>query len=149
MQTRNRLLDDLARVAGSAAGVAAGLKDEVESRLRQQFERVLDGFELVDRDEFEAVKAMAAEARAENQRLAARIADLEAAQGGAKPPAQSQLPAQSHVLPDWQDGGAHHHGASQGGEKEQPGRPLKNIGRPRQAAVAFARFLWQPTAYCV
>ena len=85
MQTRNRLLDDLARVAGSAAGVAAGLKDEVESRLRQQFERVLDGFELVDRDEFEAVKAMAAEARAENQRLAARIADLEAAQGGAKP----------------------------------------------------------------
>ena len=69
MQTRNRLLDDLARVAGSAAGVAAGLKDEVESRLRQQFERVLDGLELVDRDEFEAVKAMAAEARAENQRL--------------------------------------------------------------------------------
>ncbi len=85
MQTRNRLLDDLARVAGSAAGVAAGLKDEVESRLRQQFERVLDGLELVDRDEFEAVKAMAAEARLENQRLAARIAELEAAQGGAKP----------------------------------------------------------------
>jgi BMFP domain-containing protein YqiC len=79
MQSRNRLLDDLAKVAGSAAGVAAGLKDEVEGRLRQQFERVLDGLDLVDRDEFEAVKAMAAEARAENDRLAARIAKLEAA----------------------------------------------------------------------
>ena len=90
MQTRNRLLDDLARVAGGAAGVAAGLKDEVESRLRQQFERVLDGLELVDRDEFEAVKAMAAEARTENQRLAARIAELEAAGGGAKPRPKSK-----------------------------------------------------------
>ncbi len=85
MQTRHRLLDDLAKVAGSAVGVAAGLKDEVESRLRQQFERLLDGLELVDRDEFEAVKAMAAKARAENERLAARITELEAAQGGAKP----------------------------------------------------------------
>ena len=79
MQSRNRLLDDLAKVAGSAAGVAAGLKNEVEARLRHQFERVLDGLELVDRDEFEAARAMAAEARAENERLAARIANLEAA----------------------------------------------------------------------
>ena len=79
MQSRNRLLDDLAKVAGSAAGVAAGLKNEVEARLRHRFERVLEGLELVDRDEFEPVRAMAAEARAENERLAARIADLEAA----------------------------------------------------------------------
>ncbi len=85
MQTRNRLLDDLARVAGGAAGVAAGLKDEVESRLRQQFERLLDGLELVDRDEFEAVKAMAAEARAENERLSKRLAKLEPAPAKAKP----------------------------------------------------------------
>ena len=79
MQSRNRLLDDLAKVAGSAAGVAAGLKNEVEARLRRQFERALDGLELVDRDEFEAARAMAAEARAENERLAARISNLEAA----------------------------------------------------------------------
>lgn len=79
MQSRNRLLDDLAKVAGSAAGVAAGLKDEVGARVRHQFERVLDGLDLVERDEFEAVRAMAAEARAENERLAARIAALEAA----------------------------------------------------------------------
>ncbi|MEE2980548.1 MAG: accessory factor UbiK family protein, partial [Pseudomonadota bacterium] len=79
MQSRNRLLDDLAKVAGSAVGVAAGLKNEVEARLRHQFERVLDGLELVDRDEFEAARARAAEARAENERLAVRIADLEAA----------------------------------------------------------------------
>ena len=95
MQTRNRLLDDLARVAGGAAGVAAGLKDEVESRLRRRLERLLDGLELVERDEFEAVKAMAAEARAENQRLAARIAELEGARGSAKPKPKSRSKAKS------------------------------------------------------
>ncbi len=90
MQTDHRLVDDLAKVASSAIGVVAGVKDEVEARLRQQFERVLDGMELVSRDEFEAVKAMAAEARAENERLAKRLAALEAGAGGgaAKPGAK-------------------------------------------------------------
>jgi len=77
MQTDNRLADDLAKVAASAVGVIAGVKDEVEGRLRQVFERLLDDMDLVNRDEFEAVKAMAAKARAENERLAARIATLE------------------------------------------------------------------------
>ncbi|MEE8532798.1 MAG: accessory factor UbiK family protein [Alphaproteobacteria bacterium] len=86
MQTENRLIDDLAKVAASTVGVLAGVREEVEARLRQQFERVLDGMELVNRDEFEAVRAMAAEARAENERLARRIAALEkAAAGAAKP----------------------------------------------------------------
>ena len=84
MQTDNRLIDDLAKVAASAVGVAAGMREEVEARVRHQFERVVEGMELVSRDEFEAVKAMAAEARAENERLAARLAALEAAAGGAK-----------------------------------------------------------------
>ena len=89
MQSRNRLLDDLTRVANSAVNVASGLKGEIDARITQQFERVLDGMDLVDRDEFEAVKAMAAEARAENERLAARLAKLEAkpARGKAKKPA--------------------------------------------------------------
>jgi BMFP domain-containing protein YqiC len=85
MQTRNRFLDDLAKVANSAVNVASGLKGEVDARVSQQFEQVLDGMELVDRDEFEAVKAMAAEARAENERLSKRLAKLEAAQSSAKP----------------------------------------------------------------
>ncbi len=79
MQFDNRIIDDLARVASSALGVASGVRDEVEARMRQQFERLLDGLDLVSRDEFEAVKAMAAEARAENERLAARLAALEQA----------------------------------------------------------------------
>ena len=89
MQTRNRFLDDLAKVANSAVNVASGLKGEIDARVSQQFERVLDGMELVDRDEFEAVKAMAAEARAENERLSKRLAKLEAALSKAKP-AQSK-----------------------------------------------------------
>ncbi|MCH8999978.1 MAG: accessory factor UbiK family protein [Proteobacteria bacterium] len=83
MQTQNRLLDDLARVATGALGVAAGMRDEIEFRLRDQFEKVLAGLDLVTREEFDAVKAMAAKARAEQETLAQRVAALEA-QPGAK-----------------------------------------------------------------
>ena len=79
MQTQNRLLDDLARVASGAIGVAAGMRAEVEARLREQFEKVLSQMDLVTREEFDAVKAMAAKARAEQEDLAGRLAALEEA----------------------------------------------------------------------
>ena len=79
MQTNNRFLDDLARVAAGAVGSLAGVRQEVEGRLRDQFERILAGMDLVTRDEFDAVKAMAAQARVEQETLAARIAALEKA----------------------------------------------------------------------
>ena len=79
MQTRNRLLDDLARVATGALGVAAGMRREAEEALRTRFSRVLEQGGFVAREEFEAVKAMAAKARAENEALEKRIAALEAA----------------------------------------------------------------------
>ena len=87
MQTQNRLLDDLARVASGAIGVAAGMRAEVEARLREQFERVLAQMELVTREEFDAVKAMAVKAREEQDALAARLAKLEAASGAEAPAA--------------------------------------------------------------
>lgn len=78
MQTNNRLLDDLARVASGALGVASGMRDEIEGVLRQRFARVVGDLNVVDREEFEAVKAMAAKARTEQEALAARVAALEA-----------------------------------------------------------------------
>ncbi|HEY1260833.1 MAG TPA: accessory factor UbiK family protein [Stellaceae bacterium] len=78
MQSQNRFFDDLARVAAGAASAVSGVKGEVESRLRAQLERVLAGMDLVSRDEFEAVKAMAAKARAEQEDMARRVAELEA-----------------------------------------------------------------------
>lgn len=77
MQTQNKLLDDLARVASGAIGVAAGMREEVEARLRDQFERVLARMDLVSREEFEAVKAMAVKAREEQEVLSERLAALE------------------------------------------------------------------------
>jgi BMFP domain-containing protein YqiC len=77
MQTQNRFFDDLARVAAGAMGTLSGMKSEVESRVREQFERVLAGMDLVSRDEFEAVKAMAAKARSEQEDLQKRVAGLE------------------------------------------------------------------------
>lgn len=82
MATRNRMFDDAARVAGGALGTLAGLKREIEAMARQQVERLLAGLDLVTRDEFEAVKAMAAKAREEQEALAVRLAALEG--GGAK-----------------------------------------------------------------
>ena len=77
MQTDNRLLDDLARVAGSALGAAGGVKDEFESLVRRQFEKILDGMDMVSRDEFDAVKEMAAKARAEQETLTLKVEQLE------------------------------------------------------------------------
>ncbi|HEV7995311.1 MAG TPA: accessory factor UbiK family protein [Stellaceae bacterium] len=77
MQSQNRFFDDLARVASGAMGTLTGIKGEVETRLREQLERILAGMDLVSRDEFEAVKAMAGAARAEQEDLARRLAELE------------------------------------------------------------------------
>jgi len=78
MQSQNRFFDDMARVASGAFGALAGVRGEVEARLREQLERVLAGMDLVSREEFEAVKAMAAKAREEQESLMRRIEILEA-----------------------------------------------------------------------
>ena len=78
MQTRNRILDDMARVASGALGTATGLRGEVEALVRERLKRALGDMELVDREEFEAVKAMAAKARTEQETMAATIAELRA-----------------------------------------------------------------------
>lgn len=78
MQTRNRVLDDIAKMAGGAASVLAGLKEEIEALVKARAERILGAMDLVPRDEFEAVRAMAQKARAEQEKLAARLARLEA-----------------------------------------------------------------------
>ena len=77
MAIDNRILDDLAKVAAGALSGVSGVKQEVESRLRRQFERILSGMDLVKREEFEVVKAMAAKARAEQEDLAERLTRLE------------------------------------------------------------------------
>lgn len=77
MQTENRLFDDLARVASGAFGALSGMREEVETRLREQFERILGRMNLVRREEFDAVQAMAAKAREAQEALEERVAKLE------------------------------------------------------------------------
>ena len=76
-QTTNRFLDEFAKLMTDAAGAADGLKKEAETLFKSQGERFLREMDVVRREEFEAVKAMAEKARAENERLEARIAALE------------------------------------------------------------------------
>jgi BMFP domain-containing protein YqiC len=100
MQTRNRFLDDMARVATGAVGTLTGMRGEVETRLREQFERVLDRMNLVRREEFDAVQAMAAKARSTQEALEKRVAALEAQLGIArpsKPSARRKAPARRRV----------------------------------------------------
>jgi BMFP domain-containing protein YqiC len=77
VQTENPLLDDLARVATGALGALTGVRAEVEARVRDQLERVLARMDLVTREEFDAVRAMAAKARLEQEVLARRLEALE------------------------------------------------------------------------
>ena len=81
-QTTNRLLDDLAKLMTDAVGAAQGARKEVQGVMRAQVEKLLADVDVVRREEFEAVKAMAEKARAENERLAARLAEMEARLAG-------------------------------------------------------------------
>ncbi len=95
MGADKRLLSDLARMAGGAAGLAAGMREEVEALVRQRVQRALTSMDLVSREEFEAVKAVAQAARAEQEKLEERVAALEgAAKTKRKAPAKKAPPTQ-------------------------------------------------------
>ena len=80
MQTRSRVFDDAAKLAGGAVGALEGVRREMESLICQQVERIFSKFDLVTRDEFEAVKEMAARARAEQENIVEKLKSLEASQ---------------------------------------------------------------------
>jgi len=77
MQTENKFFDDFARFASGAFNAFGAFKSEFESQMRQQLESLLARMKLVTREEFEAVQAMAAKAREEQEALAKRVAALE------------------------------------------------------------------------
>jgi BMFP domain-containing protein YqiC len=78
MQSENKLFDDFVKMVNGVAGTVAGVGREAESSMRERMREWIGGMDFVSRDEFEAVKAMAAAARDENEALKARIAALEA-----------------------------------------------------------------------
>ncbi len=84
MQTENRLFDDFAKLLNGIAGTVAGAGREAEGQMRERMRSFMGGADFVGRDEFEAVKAMAAAARDEADRLKAR---LDALEGTARPAA--------------------------------------------------------------
>jgi BMFP domain-containing protein YqiC len=92
-QTQNRVLDEIARMFTNAAGAAQGVRQEVETLVRSQAERLVADLNLVPREEFEVVRAMAQLAREENETLKARVAALEA-QLARKPRSSKTAPAE-------------------------------------------------------
>jgi len=93
-QTTNRFFDEVARLMNDAAGVAQGIKREVDTLFKTQAEKWLRDLDLVKREEFEAVKDMARLAREENEVLRTRLAALEAkVAANQSPPGSSPPPA--------------------------------------------------------
>lgn len=86
MQAGQRIFEDAARVAEGAFGAAVGLRREIDALIRAKLDRLLAGMDLVRRDEFEAVREMAVNARAEQEKLAGRLAALEAGGKTGGPP---------------------------------------------------------------
>ena len=77
MQTRNRIFDDVAKVANSAAGTLAGLKGEVEGLVRGRIESLISELDLVTREDFDTAMAIAVKAREEQEKLEKKVAALE------------------------------------------------------------------------
>ena len=89
MQTENRFFDDFAKMLNGVAGTFAGMGREAEASMKERMREWIGGMDFVSRDEFEAVKAMAAAARDEADALRARLERLEAAGAGGKKPPKS------------------------------------------------------------
>lgn len=85
MPSENRFFDDWARVASGAMSALTGAREEIEAHLKEQFQQILDRMNLVRREEFDAIQAMASKTRLEQERLADRIATLEARLGAIHP----------------------------------------------------------------
>ena len=83
MQSRSKFLDDMSQLMTNAAGMAQGVRAEAETAMRSWLERWMAENDLVTREEFDAVRDMAVRAREENERLARRLAELEARLDGA------------------------------------------------------------------
>ena len=89
MQSENRFFDDFGKVLNGADGTLAGVGREIESNVREKAREWMGGLDFVSRDEFEAVKAMAAAAREEVELLKARLVALES---GGKPASRRKSP---------------------------------------------------------
>jgi len=82
MQSQNPMIADFVKLLNGAAGTFAGMTREARESARERVREAMGGMDFVSREEFDAVKAMAAKAREENEALADRIAALEARIGG-------------------------------------------------------------------
>jgi BMFP domain-containing protein YqiC len=99
MQFDNRIIDDLARAASGMLSTLGSVRAEFEAQFRSGIERLLKSYDLATREELEAVKAMAAKARAENEEIKLRVAALEARLAAGPAPAEAP-PAWGPVSPE-------------------------------------------------
>ena len=103
MQSQNRIFDDFVKVMNGAAGTLAGMTREAQTAMQERMREWMGGLDMVSREEFDAVKAMAAAAREESQALKLRVEALEAAVAGT---AARPAPARGRKKPGGAEGAA-------------------------------------------
>ena len=79
MQSENKIFSDFSKFFNGVAGTMAGMGREASENAREHAREWIAGMDFVSREEFDAVKDMAAKARSEADTLKARIDKLEAA----------------------------------------------------------------------
>lgn len=77
MQSENPIIADFVKLMNSAAGTLAGMGREARDSARERLKEVIGDMDFVSREEFDAVKDMAAKAREEAETLKKRIDELE------------------------------------------------------------------------
>lgn len=92
LNTDNKFFDELARAATGAVGALSGIRQQIQTEIKSQFSKFIVEMDFVPRDEFDIVEAMAREARLQNQRLEARVIDLEKRLGLRKANAKAAAP---------------------------------------------------------
>ncbi|MFN3371207.1 MAG: accessory factor UbiK family protein [Sphingomonadaceae bacterium] len=92
MQNQNPLFEDFARLLSSMAGTMAGAGREAEARMKEKLRELVGGLDIVSREEFEAVKAMAASTKAELEALKATLAAGTGADSAGKPARRAAKP---------------------------------------------------------
>lgn len=88
--TQSRFFDEVAKLMTNAAGAAQGMRREIDTLIQAQMERLINNMDLVKREEFEVVKAMASRAREENEALSQRLAALEARLNASESPSEAR-----------------------------------------------------------
>jgi BMFP domain-containing protein YqiC len=74
-------MDDLAQLAGGAAGLLSGVQQQIRDDIKARMEEMATNMDLVPREDFDRVEAMLQKSLEEQEKIKQRLDKLENKQG--------------------------------------------------------------------